>query len=201
MAVNKVALSDGTVLMDLTPTTATAQDVASGKVFFTANGVQTIGSGSGVGTLIAKNIEENGTYSASNDNADGYSQVTVNVSGGGESSTIWETKFNGDKAITSSTPNYVSINDFTHQFQENETWRVTWNNTPYVFQTVYASELNAYFIGNPTIFGGPDIGSNAPFLAYNGNNYQLLIATSDTASGVSIIIEKQFVIPSSTQHT
>lgn len=35
-------------------------------------------------TLITKNILQNGTYYASSDNADGYSQVTVNVSGGGE---------------------------------------------------------------------------------------------------------------------
>lgn len=34
-------------------------------------------------TLITRSITENGTYNASGDNADGYSQVTVNVSGGG----------------------------------------------------------------------------------------------------------------------
>ena len=33
--------------------------------------------------LIQKSITENGTYDASDDNADGYSEVTVNVSGGG----------------------------------------------------------------------------------------------------------------------
>lgn len=33
--------------------------------------------------LVTKTITENGTYSASSDNADGYSQVVVNVSGGG----------------------------------------------------------------------------------------------------------------------
>ena len=39
--------------------------------------------GSGSPTLITKSITQNGTYNASSDNADGYSQVTVNVSGGG----------------------------------------------------------------------------------------------------------------------
>lgn len=34
-------------------------------------------------TLVTKTITQNGTYNASSDNADGYSQVTVNVSGGG----------------------------------------------------------------------------------------------------------------------
>ena len=40
-------------------------------------------SGGGSATLITKSITENGTYNASSDSADGYSQVTVNVSGGG----------------------------------------------------------------------------------------------------------------------
>ena len=37
-------------------------------------------------TLIEKTITENGTYDASDDEADGYSSVTINVSGGGGSS-------------------------------------------------------------------------------------------------------------------
>lgn len=37
----------------------------------------------GGSTLIEKSITANGTYSAEDDNADGYSEVTVNVSGGG----------------------------------------------------------------------------------------------------------------------
>lgn len=39
-------------------------------------------------TLITKSITANGTYSASSDGADGYSQVTVNVSGGGSSKNV-----------------------------------------------------------------------------------------------------------------
>ena len=37
------------------------------------------GNGSGTGVLITKTITGNGTYLASNDNADGYSQVIINV--------------------------------------------------------------------------------------------------------------------------
>lgn len=40
------------------------------------------GGGSSSATLITKTITQNGTYSASSDGADGYSEVTVNVSGG-----------------------------------------------------------------------------------------------------------------------
>ncbi len=39
----------------------------------------TVSGGGGDATLITKSITENGTYSASSDGADGYSQVTVNV--------------------------------------------------------------------------------------------------------------------------
>lgn len=42
--------------------------------------------------LIQKNITENGTYNPSSDNADGFSRVTVNVSGGGGGGT----DFTGD---------------------------------------------------------------------------------------------------------
>ncbi len=41
--------------------------------------VSALEAGGGGGTLIEKTITENGVYNASDDNADGYSQVTVNV--------------------------------------------------------------------------------------------------------------------------
>ena len=43
-----------------------------------ATAINSIPSG-GSATLITKTITENGTYDATDDNADGYSEVTVNV--------------------------------------------------------------------------------------------------------------------------
>ena len=45
--VNKVEKADGTPLMDITDTTAEANDVESGRVFYAASGARTVGTGSG----------------------------------------------------------------------------------------------------------------------------------------------------------
>lgn len=56
-------------------------------IYLGSNQVDFKGTASGGGsTLTTKNITSNGTYNASSDNADGYSSVTVNVSGGGSGS-------------------------------------------------------------------------------------------------------------------
>lgn len=56
--------------VDVTATTAVASDVASGKIFFTANGTQTTGTGSGGGGL----VYESGIYTPTEDIA----QPTIN---------------------------------------------------------------------------------------------------------------------------
>lgn len=51
-------------------------------------------------TLITKSITENGTYDASDDDADGYSSVTVNVSGGGGNLYTNDVYYSQDEQIT-----------------------------------------------------------------------------------------------------
>lgn len=60
-------------------------------------------------TLITKSITQNGTYNASSDNADGYSSVTVNVSGSGGAVTftplfVWDESGIGASNWQSSIP-------------------------------------------------------------------------------------------------
>ena len=81
-----------------TAVTVTASELVSGTKSITANdtGIDVtnyasvdVAVPSVSPTLITKSITQNGTYNASSDNADGYSSVTVNVSGG--SGLVYET--------------------------------------------------------------------------------------------------------------
>ena len=86
---------------------ATAADIANGKKAY-VNGSLIIGSATAP-VLTTKSITQNGTYNASSDSADGYSSVTVNVSGGGGDSWSWMGK-NPTKVHTF-TPEHVLFKD------------------------------------------------------------------------------------------
>lgn len=120
MAISKVIYKSssqdtGTVWMDSTPATAAAADITAPKTAMLADGVLTTGtrSGGGSSTLITKNITENGTYDAEDDNADGYSSVTVNVSGGG-SVTVEEKAVNFIDDVTSSIVYSYTASEFAN---------------------------------------------------------------------------------------
>lgn len=78
---------------DASITTATASDVASGKVFLASDGTITTGTSSGSTTISPLSVTANGTYTAPSGTA--YSPVTVNVSGGGGASNIVTGTFTG----------------------------------------------------------------------------------------------------------
>lgn len=82
MAISKIILN-GVTQIDLTQdTVANASHIMNGYVGHLVDGTQVTGTGQGSGTLVSKTITLNGTYDPDDDNADGYSSVTVNVQNG-----------------------------------------------------------------------------------------------------------------------
>ena len=122
---------------DTTPTTATEGDVILGKVFIKADGSQTTGTrtgtditlesdltftdessgeivieeGGGSATLITKTVTANGTYDAEDDDADGYSSVTVAIPSGTEGTPVATkgTVSNHSVSVTPSVTNTAGV--------------------------------------------------------------------------------------------
>ena len=149
------------------------------------------GGGGGSATLITKTITANGTYSASDDNADGYSEVTVNLP------VTWETKTDQDITISfDGTYNY-SFWTYTEPLQANETYRITWgeNGTQYICQTVAAPSgtYDGYFLGNASIV---NLGENTgePFLLYRNSSTRMVVTTTQSTGSWHVKVEKQVQI-------
>lgn len=155
MAVNKVVKSDGTSIIDITATTAVESDVASGKLFFLADGTQATGTGEGGGSV------------------------------------TWETLYEGSATIVSSSPNYIVINNFTDVIGEGETWRITWDGTPYTCTAVYSSTIGGSYIGNARIVDSGSTDTGEPFWVYKRTATQLAISTNESPGTIALIIERQ----------
>ena len=119
--------------VEISDTTATAADVASGKYFYTSAGVKTEGTASGGSANIEElNVTQNGTYTASG-GVDGYSPVIVNVSGGGGDSWSWMGK------------NPTKVKDYgTTKVWLKDSGYNTWTPTTTSTQIAAASALTGY---------------------------------------------------------
>lgn len=116
---NKVVYN-GTTLIDLSDTTAVAADVVSGKYIYLASGQKVAGTKED-DVLTTKTITLNGSYSAEDDSADGYSAVTVNVQGGASMTEVQNT-YGTELRITSAPGFAPSATRHTLYFEyEDET--------------------------------------------------------------------------------
>ena len=207
---------------DVTDTTAAANDVAAGKYFYTAAGVLTEGTSTGGGgttagtvtqdangylildddapagpTLITKSITANGTYNASSDSADGYSSVTVNVSGGGGGGDMSDPIrfFDYDGTLVAS---YSSVPASlpsvpTHTGLTGGTWNYTLQEVTTQFNAMGTCDVGANYT---TVSGATEIdielqeGRLHPYLSLAVNGTVSIDwgdgSTADTATGTSL---------------
>lgn len=179
--------------------TATKGSVSNNSISVTPSVTNTAGYISGstkTGTAVTvsaselvsgtKTITENGTGI----DVTNYASVDVSVSGGG---TTWTTLYDGTLWITSSSPNYIIINNYTTPFASGETYRVTWGGDTFIYETASdgGQSYDGYFIGNPGVVGGTDDGSGATFFIYRDRVDRAVGATTDASGSKYVKIEKR----------
>ena len=130
-------------------------------------------------TLISKTISANGIYSAEDDNADGYSEVVVNVSSGSETTydnivplqTI-------NCTISLSNDAYGGyINPYTSFTEEGEKYRVIFDDITYEPLTAayYAGGTTYLYVGDPNVEASSGTTLIYPFevMLLNGQDFYL----------------------------
>lgn len=103
-------------------------------------------SGGGGSTLVTKTITENGTYTATDDDADGYSEVTVNVPTSGSSAWTKVAETSYQVSTTSTSSRAVA----TWATGHSEIW--TSNKIVYVRIRDTVGPRAGYFYGSDTFF-------------------------------------------------
>ena len=93
--VNKVDLADGTSLIDISDTTATASDVAAGKYFYLATGQKVVGTMDVVGTCYPVGSIYTSTSSTAPSFGGTWTEVKVTAT--------WNDLKNGDRSYASGT--------------------------------------------------------------------------------------------------
>lgn len=143
---------------------------------------------SGSATLIAKSITANGTYNASSDSADGYSQVTVNVSSGGSGSMHDPIRFfDYDGTLVAS---YSSVPSAlpsvpTHSGLASGTWNYTLTQVTAQFNDVGTCDVGANYTtsdGSTRIYCNFEEGRTSPVLGICPNGTVVIDWGDNTAT-------------------
>ena len=202
--------------LDISDTTATASDVASGKYFYTAAGVKTAGTGGG-GTPSATQHSIYFEFSDStNTTITGYWDdtfisdaitATTPTTYGGKTVTLaqldgvtwyqytpgtWETLFEGTTQLVSDTPYpYFWIADLSNvSIPVGSVWRVTMDGVQSPALTATNSQYGG-MIGNPLYGGGSDDGSGLKYDFFNAGWGAWSGGADMTAGNHTVKIERQ----------
>ena len=137
-----------------------------------ANSIRLGGGGSGgSATLITKSITQNGTYLATNDNADGYSEVTVDVAGGAEYEDLSSFAHYYKRNTTTPTITPISSNEVSLTFQnQNATGYELCSFSVPLTKGLYVAEIYATLDKNTGL----------------ANRYTWGIYSSNTSGGASL---------------
>lgn len=112
------------------------------------------GGGGGSATLITKSITANGTYNASDDSADGYSSVTVNVPSGASS---WKKIAEASYQVSTTSTSWATV----ATLETGDT--SIWTSAKWVYVRVRdtAGKRNGYFYGSDNFFININPANNA----------------------------------------
>ena len=171
--------------------TTYANEVTGGSDTNLSDAVHTLASGyGGSATLITKTITENGTYSAEDDSADGYSSVTVNVPSSAASSWTKVAETTYQVSTTSTSTTMVAAWETGH----SEIW--TGSKRVYVRIRDTAGKRAGYFYGSDNFFIlTPDVDSFTKSIQGVGS---VLRVESDGTYGISNVSNGGYGVYAST---
>ena len=133
-------------------------------------------------TLVSKTITENGTYSAEDDNADGYDEVTVNVAG---------TAVRIPTVLFVQSKNRGSANTFTYTFTEAGTFQylvsMSGNSTPTTANLTVSLNNTAL---TPSSFSNGDLGFFYGEITVAADDVLTVTTTADSNRGAQVFVFK-----------
>ena len=149
MPINKVVFGSNT-LIDISDTTATAGDVASGKYFYAKDGTKTEGTASGESVTVTDVANVTGIT------------CLITTSSEPEPSETWTEIYNNTSNPNADTPyNYLWLSSLSSIYPTvGSKWRLTINGVEYICIAVVFNGLIG--VGNPKYSGGTDDGSGCP---------------------------------------